>query len=230
MKKIISLSCYGTNPRYIVGAARQYELAKEFYPDWNFRLYTDNISNFNDLKDAELIDMSEDKTNGMYWSRRALFESEDNITLIRGADGRITKREQRAVLEWLDSDKKFHTIKDHDAHYEFPIIGDIYGYKGKFNTPILNLMNWWIKNDTSYLSDQIWLREVIYPVVKDSILLHSMDAGWFGETRAQLSNPYGFCGNGWDENDMPIYAASLAEHHRGHDPKNLSKKFKFVPE
>ena len=225
MKKIISISVWGDSPRYIVGAQRQYELAKQFYPDWEFRIYTDDKQKFSNLTDANIIEIT-DGTYGMYWRFYALFESEDNIVLVRDSDSRISAREHRAVTEWLDSDKKFHTYKDHDAHYEFPIIGCAFGYKGKFETPVLNLMKYYISKFNYYVGDQIFLKDVIWPIVQDNAMVHSMNEGWFAETRNQLENPYDFCGNGYDENDMPLYPPTLAEC-QGYNPSNISTKYKF---
>ena len=56
VNKIISLSVWGNNPRYIVGANRQYELAKKYYPGWEFRIYTDDKNKFSNLTDANIIE------------------------------------------------------------------------------------------------------------------------------------------------------------------------------
>jgi hypothetical protein len=223
--KIISISVWGDNPRYIVGANRQYELAKLYYPDWEFRIYTDDKNKFANLTDANIIEVT-DGSYGMYWRFRAMFESGDNIVIVRDSDSRITIREKRAVNDWINSDKKFHTFRDHDAHFEFPIIGCAFGYKGKFITPVFNLMNKYAEQLNYYVGDQIFLRDVIWPLVQDTALVHSMNEGWFGETRALLVNPYDFCGNGYDEHDMPMYAPTLKEC-AGFDPKSVSEKYKF---
>jgi hypothetical protein len=223
--KIISISVWGDNPRYIVGANRQYELAKLYYPDWEFRIYTDDKNKVANLTDANIIEVT-DGSYGMYWRFRAMFESDNNIVIVRDSDSRINIREQRAVNDWINSDKKFHTFRDHDAHFEFPIIGCAFGYKGKFITPVFNLMNKYAEQLNYYVGDQIFLRDVIWPLVQDTALVHSMNEGWFGETRALLVNPYDFCGNGYDEHDMPMYPPTLKEC-AGFDPKSVSKKYKF---
>lgn len=225
MKKIISLSVWGDAPRYIVGAHRQYELAKEHYPDWEFRIYTDNKSNFSDLVAANIIEVT-DGTYGMYWRFRAMFEDEDNIVIVRDSDSRITLREKIAVTEWLNSDKKFHTFRDHEAHFEFPIIGCAFGYKGKFDSSVLETMNSYTEKLNYYVGDQIFLRDVIWSLVKDNAMIHCMNEGWFKETRNQLINSYDFCGNGYDENDMPMYPSTLKEC-AGFDPKSVSAEYKF---
>ena len=37
--KVLSFSLWGDNPKYTVGAIKNSELAKEFYPGWEMRLY-----------------------------------------------------------------------------------------------------------------------------------------------------------------------------------------------
>jgi hypothetical protein len=225
MKKIISISVWGDNPRYIIGANKQYELAKEFYPNWKFRIYTDDRNKFSHLTDAEIIQV-EDGSYGMYWRFDAMFEDKNNIVLVRDSDSRITPREVRAVNEWIESDKLFHTFRDHDAHFEFPIIGCAFGYKGEFSLLEHKRMLEYRSKLNYYVGDQIYLRDAIYPLVKDSMMVHSMTEGWFRETRNKLVNLYDFCGNGYDENDMPLYPPSLAECN-GFDPKTVSTEFKF---
>jgi hypothetical protein len=39
MKKIISFSLWGDNPKYTVGAIKNAELALSIYPDWICRYY-----------------------------------------------------------------------------------------------------------------------------------------------------------------------------------------------
>jgi hypothetical protein len=225
VKKIISLSVWGNNPRYIIGTKSQYESAKRYYPDWEFRIYTDDKNKFAELTDANIIEVT-DGTYGMFWRFRAMFESEDNIVIVRDSDSRFPVRERRAVDEWVRSDKIFHTFKDHEAHFEFPIIGCAFGYKGKFNSEVEEQMNLYAEKYNYYVGDQIFLRDVIWPLVSENAMVHSMHEGWFQETREKLVNPYDFCGNGYDENDMPLYPPTLAEC-AGFDPSKVPEKFKF---
>lgn len=155
-----------------------------------------------------------------------MFEDDDNVVIVRDSDSRISLREVMAVEEWIKSDKKFHTFRDHEAHFEFPIIGCAFGYKGKFDNSVLNLLNKYTTERNYYVGDQIFLKDVIWPLVEDNAIIHCMNEGWFGDTRKQLVNPYDFCGNGYDENDMPMYPPTLAEC-VGFDPKSVSQQYKF---
>lgn len=204
--KIISMSVYGDNIRYQIGAKRQIELARKYYPGWKVRLYVDNKDIFKDFKNEIEIIEKKDKTNGMFWRFEPMFESQDNIVIVRDADSRTTIREARAVDEWLNSSYKFHNFKDHDAQYEFPIIGNSFGFKGKFDNNLLFIMKNIAENNLLYLHDQIFLQQFIFPLVKDDTFYHDKDReGWFGDTRKKLINKYDFCGQGYFEDDMPIY-------------------------
>lgn len=227
MNKIISMSVWGNDPRYIIGAKRQVELAEKYYPDWKVRIYTDDPFNLDDLRGKVDMRKISDGTYGMFWRFLPMFESEDNIVMVRDSDSRITVREAKCVEEWLNSDKSFHTFKDHDAHYEFPIIGCAFGYKGAFDNDTLRIMINFMNQHKYYLSDQYFLRDYIWPLIKDDTLLHSMtEDGWFAETRKQLKNRFSFCGNGYDENDMPLYEESLLANN-GFDPKSVTEEYKF---
>ena len=204
------MSVYGDNPRYIIGAIRQTELAAKYYPDWRVRIYTDNRSHFEDI-DADIRDCYSSTGAGMFWRFRPMFESDDNITMVRDADGRITVREAMAVNEWLESGKKFHTFRDHIAHYEFPIIGCAFAFRGAFPISAKYKMEIYEGHKFYYLLDQEFLRDVIWPLVADDTMVHEMHSGWFKETRAQMKNRYAFCGNGWDEFDMPLYPPNMEE-------------------
>jgi hypothetical protein len=224
MNKIVAISSYGTHPRYIVGAHRQYELAKHFYPEWEFRAYVDDASNYN-MPGANVIEVK-DGSHGVFWRFEPLFESDDNIVIVRDSDGRISHREQMAVNEWVQSDKRFHVYRDHEAHFEFPVIACAFGLKGKLSQELHDIMHQFATETNYYTNDQVYLRDYVFKQVQDSVMIHSMDEGWFGETRNKLKNQYSFCGNGYDENDMPLYAPTLIEC-RNFDNSKLDRKFKF---
>jgi hypothetical protein len=73
MKKIISYSLWGEKPMYWIGALRNIELLKKYYPGWICRFYIDKNSK------KELIDTikgdnvevilveSKDSFHGMFW-------------------------------------------------------------------------------------------------------------------------------------------------------------------
>lgn len=225
MKKYISLSVWGDKPRYIIGAQRQIQLASEFFPEWKVLVYTDNAEPFKGYTNAETIVRPADM-NGVFWRFEPLFEDDNNIVIVRDSDGRITFREALAVNHWLNSDKKFHIFRDHEAHTEFPIIACAFGLKGKLSDHARSVMDRFVEQPFYYTNDQVYLRDFVYPEIKDDAMIHSHTSGWFGVTRKCLLNSYSFCGNGYDENDMPLYPPTLAEC-KSFDPSKLDKRYKF---
>lgn len=208
--KIFSMSVYGENPRYITGAFRQIELCQKFFPNWQIRIYTDNFDTFSSVTDQVTLAHGDPNVFGMFWRFLPMFESPDNIVIVRDSDSRVTMREQLAVNEWISSNQAFHTMRDHDAHYEWPIIGTMFGYKGQLSDSLYNSM---INHQGNhyYTADQVWLRDCVWPAVKDHSMIHCMNSTtWFSHTRKLLKTPCSFCGNGYYENDMPIYPPSLA--------------------
>jgi hypothetical protein len=146
--------------------------------------------------------------------------------LVRDADGRITIREEMAVREWLSSPEKFHVFRDHEAHFQFPIIACAFGYKGMLDDNLKNAMTFFEQKTDFYTNDQVYLRDYVWPSVKNDAVIHIMHEGWFSYTRAKLLNPYSFCGNGYDENEMPLYPDTLAAC-TNFDRTKLPNNFKF---
>ena len=213
MVKLLTMSVWGDNPRYIAGAKEQVKLAYKFYPDFVVRIYTDNVEPFKTLLpwyDVELHERSDD--NGVFWRFEPLFESEDNIVIVRDSDGRITYRESVAVNEWLKSDKSFHTFRDHQSHLPDQQLTQMLAIKSK---PFY------------YTNDQVYLRDYVWPIVKNDSMIHQFDQpGWFKESRDKLVNRYSFCGNGYDEYDMPLYPPTLEEC-VNFNPSEVDLKYKF---
>jgi hypothetical protein len=222
--KIFSTTVYGTNPRYIMGAHKQYELAKHFYPDWEFRVYVDNAKYFN-MPNANIIEVH-DGSYGMFWRLLPLLESNDNITIIRDADSRITEREALATHVWLLNDKKFHVMRDHEAHLQDkPIMGGIFGVKGQLSAYQKQVMQTYLHGEHRYGADEEFLRDHVYD--ESQCLIHEIRKGWFGLSRKLMLNRYEFCGNGYDEHDMPIYPPTMQEMN-GYNHKTLPSSAKFM--
>ena len=146
MKKIISFSLWSqdipmdtyahqTPNMYSNGMIRNLEIhnEKNLYKDWKIRCYlNDTVSKEvqQKLKDlgAELVDMTGSKIPGMFWRFLPFNDISVDIFIVRDVDSRINLRENRAVNEWLESDKLLHIMRDHPHHY-YKILGGMWGYK-----------------------------------------------------------------------------------------------------
>jgi hypothetical protein len=214
MKKIISFSLWGDNPTYTQGAIRNAELAKEIYPDWVCRYYIgrstpqqtiDTLSSF-DNTEVIVMDVDGDWT-GMFWRFYPAGEQDVDVVIIRDCDSRLNNREKEAVNEWLNSDKGFHIMRDHPYH-KTEILGGMWGSKKGVTPNIKKQIETYIKGDF-WQVDQNFLRDIIYPIVKNNSLVHDefFDKKPFPSIRKNKE----FVGDVFDENDVrhPEYHKSL---------------------
>jgi hypothetical protein len=203
MKKVIALSVWGPNIRYRVGALKNIELSKTLFPDWEIYLYTDNTnwvtSKHDGLKTIQMH--SYGNWDGLFWRFIPFFDTE-GFVLSRDADSRLSEREKKAVDEWIQSGKSFSIIRDHIRHFDFPMLGGMWGAKTPLNKDLIQKFNG-IKNRNHYAANQEFLAVEVWPIVQNDVFIHEMSSGWFKKERDSVGA--NFVGQGYDENDNPIY-------------------------
>ena len=205
MYKIISFSLWGDNPKYTIGAIKNAELAQDIYPEWICRFYLGNdvpvdISEALLKEGAEVVPMGDSGWNGMFW--RFFAANGDDIMISRDTDSRLGTREKAAVDEWLASDKDFHIMRDHPYH-RTEILGGMWGVRNGLLENIDRMILDYNADDfdNKYQVDQNFLREVIYPIVKDNSMIHDE----FFEKKpfpTQRINSQDFVGQVYDENEV----------------------------
>jgi hypothetical protein len=206
MKKIISFSLWGDNPKYTIGAIRNAELSPIIYPGWISRFYcgesvpTDIIKSLISLPHTEVVMMDEDGDfTSTFWRFYACEDSD--IMLSRDTDSRLSNREKLAVDEWLNSDKDFHIMRDH-PHHNTEILAGMWGVRNNELKNIKDLIQGYVKGNF-YQVDQNFLREKIYPLVinnsftHDSYLNYNINSKPFPSKRINRE----FVGDVFDENE-----------------------------
>ena len=175
MKKIISFSLWGDNPKYTVGAIKNAELIDTIYPGWIGRFYCgksvpiDIIEILKTYTNVEVIEMEENGDwSGMFWRFYACEDSD--VMISRDTDSRLNLREKNAVDEWLNSDKDFHIMRDHPYHNAL-ILGGMWGVRNGILKNIVDLIKNYNKGDF-WQVDQNFLREQIYPIVVNTSFVH----------------------------------------------------------
>lgn len=176
MKKIISFSLWGDNPKYILGAIKNADLALDIYPDWICRFYIglsvpqNIIDDLKKRKNVEVVIMNENgEWNSMFWRFYPISEDDVEIMLSRDCDSRLSKREKICVDEFLSSEKLFHSMRDHPFHDG--IMGGMWGAKKGVLKNIKNLIYDWPKTN-QWQTDQSFLNTIVFPMVSDQMLLH----------------------------------------------------------
>lgn len=185
MKKIISFSLWGDNPKYIGGAIENLLIARKFYPGWTCRFYChDSVPrNNNQILDdmgAEVVNKSGDlgidmDRPGMFWRFEVLKDPEVERFIVRDADSRLSLRERNCVSDWIRSKKNFHIIRDHVMHGT-RIMGGMWGATRAFAETIdydmLVADFERTKGKSVYGTDQDFLAQYIYPLLGNDKLVH----------------------------------------------------------
>jgi hypothetical protein len=212
MNKIISISVWGSNPQYCIGAIKNAEIAKKLLPDWKCRIFVNDSvpveyqKTLYDMDNVEVAQVEDENVFGAFWRFYSMFESDDNITISRDSDSRISEREVRVINEWLTSGKKFSIIRDHERHYDWPILAGMWGMKGMLDDSVYNLMEKYSKQH-QYTVDQVFLKDVVWSIAQKDCIVHGLkETDWMQEGRS-VDN---FIGQGYTADDIPIYSASAS--------------------
>lgn len=129
-KKIIAFSLFGDNPYYLEPAILNCLIQKKLLPDWVCRFYIDNsVPDFIKkrilLAGGEIIKVSSKlkAIPATMWRFLAIDDPNASAVLCRDADSVISHREVKLINQWLQSDKKFHAIRDAGSHTELLLAG-----------------------------------------------------------------------------------------------------------
>lgn len=203
MKKVISYSLWGDNPKYTYGAIRNAELASSIYPDWICRFYINYIPEnvLRKLKSLNVEIVQETGTadwRGMFWRFQSSYDPEVDISIFRDCDSRLNEREKSAVDAWVKSDKNFHIMRDHPFH-QYPILGGMWGYKKSTKYDMQHLFKQFLPTD-NYGTDYTFFQQILYPIIGEDKIVHDefFDKLPFPTKR----NGQEFVGEVYDENDV----------------------------
>ena len=137
---------------------------------------------------------------GMFWRFYACEDSD--IMISRDVDSRLGNREKFAVDEWLSSDKDFHIMRDHPHHNTVILVG-MWGCRNSILKNIRNTIDEYVKGNF-WQVDQNFLREKIYPIVKNNLFIHDSYLNYEKEKnnfpKERIKNE--FVGDVFDENNI----------------------------
>jgi hypothetical protein len=209
MKKLISFSLWGDNPKYCIGAIKNAELAAEIYPDWICRFYcnknvpTQILQNLIEKSNTEVFIINQNADWKFATSRfLAISDYSCDYIIFRDTDSRLNLREKHAVQEWTDSGKTLHIMKDHPGHAGFPILAGMFGIKGKIISNIDEVLNFH-EDEEHYHYDQKFLQKYLYPQFIDDV--HINDEIFNNKPFPTPRKCYEFVGEVFDEKDQNIH-------------------------
>jgi hypothetical protein len=180
MKKVISFSIYGDNPKYTIGLIRNLELIKEIYPEWITYIYFNDtvpISIINEVKSfdkVEIFDMTHLRIPGMFWRFQPNDDKEVERFVVRDTDSRITNREKVAVDEWVEDNKVLHIMRDH-PHHNYTILGGMWGMKRQEDFNMKEEFSRYTNSNELFekMTDMNFLRDIVYPKFVQESTIHA---------------------------------------------------------
>jgi hypothetical protein len=197
-KKIISYSLYNGRRKDVVNGIINCFLAEKIYPGWICRFYIDNTlppsikQALLTFQHVELVEMPTHKgSEAMLWRFHPASEDDVDIMISRDGDSWLSYRELSCVNQFIESDKKFHIIRDHCYHSQ-KIMGGVWGAKkGAF--PQMKSMSDEFSRNNTY--DQGFLAEYVYPQIVSNSMIHIGDQY---DNKGQKTNGY------FDDGGIPI--------------------------
>jgi hypothetical protein len=206
---LISFAIWGQDPKYLIGAIKNADLAQEIYPNWLCRFYVaasvpEQIISILESKPNVQVVRREDwgDWRSSFWRFEPLSEEGVDVLISRDCDSRLNKREKGAVLEWIESEYDFHIMKDHPWHFTYPILAGMFGCKKNVIESIQQKINSYNKTNW-YHTDQEFLKHEIYQIIEQRCLIHD-SINKTGKKFPSLRNGYEFVGESYDENDQTI--------------------------
>ncbi|TCP95103.1 hypothetical protein EDC44_11153 [Cricetibacter osteomyelitidis] len=170
-KNIIAFSLFGSKSAYIEPSVMNTQVARDVYPGWILRFYVDETVNEQSVQrlrengaEVILVDEETKKIPATMWRFLALDDPQAHFVIFRDADSVISQREAKAVKEWMESGKLFHTIRDSGSHTELMLAG-LWGAIGgaipNMREQIETYMANTVKLDKRF-ADQYFLRDYIW--------------------------------------------------------------------
>ena len=212
--EVVSFCLYGMKPMYFKGALKNIEQYTKTYPNKKCYVYIRNFdvseNMINELEEAGAIVKHCVNMPDWYmmFTRFFPFENPNNkFFLSRDTDCRLIHREAKAIEQWLESDKKFHIIRDHPWHNTL-ILGGMWGARN-MNVEKLRLiiMQWCLmyikKNENKDKGPDQYFLTNLYKLVKDEVF--AQDEFFSYEDLCEIidapRNNKEYIGEAYDEND-----------------------------
>jgi protein O-GlcNAc transferase len=213
---IVSFSLFGSDPLYNIGVIRNSELMPKIFPEWDMWVYYDDTVPLETLDELRKnnVKLYKHNDNGFYRSMWRFYPCGDKNVgyfISRDADSRISIRDRVSVYEWIESDKDFHIIRDHPVGHSWVMNAGMWGAKGG-TIDIQSMIKNYHNNPNEKYIDQLFLRDVIYPLIKDKSFIHDEYFKYeeFTHTikRDRKIDDFAFIGESIDVNDESRYTTN----------------------
>jgi len=218
-KRVFSYCIYGTQAKYCLGMIKNLEQIKELFPEYETWIIIGNdvpqsyIDKYISYKNVKLIHTNINTGRLMAYRLFPLDNPLVELMFTRDADSRFSERDIWCMNEFIKSDYRVCTIRDHWWQQSQIQMGQS-GFK---RLEGIDIQNWHSEfcrkynNIDGYSNDQNFANEYIYNRYFNDLLVFSEYAQFSGENICKIdvnrANEFDFCGNVrlFKEDDMTEY-------------------------
>ena len=203
-RRLISFSLYGDHAKYGETAVLNCLAAKQHFPGFVCRFHVDDtvpsaILRRLQQQGAEIVSMTARRGElfPTAWRFLPLDDQTAELVLVRDVDSLLDAREAWCVQEWIDSGKPFHIIRDDCCHTELILAGLFAaraGVLGRIEEHLARFINSSGDRGVGRYSDQLFLRQCIWPLVREHTVTHDRIYGYGTDVRqipAEIPNVSG---------------------------------------
>jgi hypothetical protein len=178
----IAFSLHGATAAYCDGAVRNVVAAKFLFPEWRCRFYVDDsvpklVADRLLREGAHVVRVGGLPAGrfGTFWRFLIADDPAVDRYLVRDCDACLSLRERTAVDAWLASGRHFHVMRDGLTHTEPMLAGMWGGVRGALPPIQGEIIEFCRTAPLSRTADQLFLRERIWPTVRQSVLAHDSE-------------------------------------------------------
>lgn len=175
--KVVSVSLFGQERRYLVGAIKLTKSVKANLPGWEIVFFTGRsvpteVTKRLQSLGAKIVSViDKENLSATSWRFRIEHLEKPGWVIFRDSDSIVSKREARAIYQWVKSGCLGHIIRDHPFH-SAKILAGLWGLRpdgAEWFSREVDSYNF----QDSYGTDQQFLAERIYPLISDKCLIHA---------------------------------------------------------
>lgn len=202
----VSFCLYGAyNPKYYDGLLVNLTLINKHLPGWAIYIYlgTGVPDTFREklrtIQGVRLRSVDADDHILMMYRFLAIDEPDIDAMCVRDTDSRLHHRDRWAIRDFIESSYTAHAIRDHPQHYT-PLLGGLWGVKKAQGIPTMTeLMAPYLNTPWKFGYDQKFLRDIVYPILKHNLLVHTSQAFRYSDEETHRAFPWamsedGYCG------------------------------------
>jgi len=189
-ENIIAFSLFGANPRYCETAVMNAQVSRELFDGWTCRFHLnstvpEHVHRRLREAGAQLVDMDAagpSPIHPLMWRFLVMEDASVKRFLMRDADSLLSEREAAAVDAWVASPYLFHHIRDYCSHTEL-ILAGLWGGCTGVVPGVVEAMRTYCAGAgqaSGRFIDQHFLRQFIWPTLRQSVLCHDELFGFHG--------------------------------------------------